>query len=107
MASLGSEYETGAVEVTPGPIRPLFKASEGTLMLFDRAARAASEVGLQLQHAQFGGGSDGNFTGALGIPTLDGLGVDGDALHTAGEYMLRTSLTQRCHVLSRLIETLD
>ncbi|CCV11530.1 M20/M25/M40 family metallo-hydrolase [Mesorhizobium sp. STM 4661] len=108
MAALAGEGEGGVVvEVAPGPVRPLFEASEGTLFLFDQAAQIAAEIGINLQHAQFGGGSDGNFTGALGIPTLDGLGVDGAALHTAGEYMLRTTMVQRCHILSRLIATLQ
>jgi glutamate carboxypeptidase len=54
-----------------------------------------------------GGGSDGNFTGALGIPTLDGLGVIGDGPHTHDEHLLVSCLVPRTRLLVRLFETLD
>lgn len=109
-AMLGLAGERGqgiAVEVEPGPVRPLFQCGRGTLALFERARAIAAEAGLKLGHGQFGGGSDGNFTGALGIPTLDGLGVDGAALHTPGEYMIRSTLTRRCAILAGLLRELD
>ena len=55
----------------------------------------------------FGGGSDGNFTGALGLPTLDGLGPCGDGAHTHDEYILYSSLVPRARLLAGLLETLD
>ena len=77
MLGLSGPREGGVVvEVTPGPVRPLFRAGPGTMGLYGRARAVAAEIGLDLAHGQFGGGSDGNFTGALGIPTLDGLGLE-------------------------------
>jgi glutamate carboxypeptidase len=54
-----------------------------------------------------GGGSDGNFSAALGIPTLDGLGIDGDGAHTMHEYGLISSIAPRTELMRRLLETLD
>ena len=53
-----------------------------------------------------GGGSDGNFTAALGMPTLDGLGIDGDGAHTLEEYGLISSIAPRQMLMQRLFETL-
>ncbi|MDF3064359.1 MAG: peptidase dimerization domain protein, partial [Microvirga sp.] len=53
-----------------------------------------------------GGGSDGNFTAALGVPTLDGLGIDGDGAHTLAEYGLVSSIEPRRRLMARLLETL-
>jgi glutamate carboxypeptidase len=53
-----------------------------------------------------GGGSDGNFTAALGVATLDGLGVDGDGAHTLEEYALISSIQPRMTLMRRLLETL-
>ena len=58
-------------------------------------------------HGSFGGGSDGNFTGALGIPTLDGLGLCGDGAHTHDEHVLYSSLVPRAKLRAGLFETLD
>jgi len=103
MATLNNEY----VSVERGPERPLFRPSAGGLDLFERAREIGQTVGLELEHGQFGGGSDGNFTGALGIPTLDGLGPVGGGPHTFDEHILVSSLSSRCQVLARLLETLD
>ena len=64
-------------------------------------------IGLELTHGQFGGGSDGNFTGALGIPTLDGLGVVGAGLHTKSEHILVPDLVPRARLLAGVIEALS
>ena len=82
MSGLASPDPEVRLEVEPGTIRPLFTMHEATEELFEVARRVARDVGLNLGAGQFGGGSDGNFTGALGIPTLDGLGVVGDGVHT-------------------------
>jgi glutamate carboxypeptidase len=60
-----------------------------------------------LPHGQHGGGSDGNFTGALGVATLDGLGVMGGGAHTLEEHVLFSSLVPRATLLARLIAELD
>lgn len=61
---------------------------------------------MTLGHESAGGGSDANFTGALGIPSLDGLGALGDGLHTLGEYIEIASLTTRGRLLAGLLATL-
>lgn len=93
--------------VTQGPIRPLFECSAGTLHLFDIAQRIGREVGLELEHGSVGGGSDGNFTGALGVPTLDGLGLAGDGFHTHSEHILVSSVVPRARVFLGLLSTLE
>ena len=95
------------VEVDAGPVRPLFKPTAGTLALYEIAASVAAELGLDLDHAQFGGGSDGNFTGALGVPTLDGLGVHGKGLHTKSEHIYVSSLVPRTQLLAGLYRALS
>ena len=71
------------------------------------AKSLAAEIGFDLQDLKTGGGSDGNFTGALGIPTLDGLGADGHGAHSNDEYIYYSSLVERCRLMVRLMETLD
>ena len=77
------------IEVERGPVRPLWTAHAGTMALYERARRIAGEIGFDLPHGQHGGGSDGNFTGAMGVATLDGLGVMGGGAHTHEEHILR------------------
>ena len=68
--------------------RPPFAREASVDLVFDQAAAIAQEIGFKLETAPpVGGGSDGNFTVAMGIPTLDGLGVDGDGAHTNDEYL--------------------
>ncbi|MFE1601397.1 M20 family metallopeptidase [Methylobacterium sp. ID0610] len=97
-----------AVTVTGGMNRPPYPRSETTGRLYERARRIAeAELGLALGEVPLtGGGSDGNFTAALGIPTLDGLGIDGDGAHTLAEYGLISSVAPRCRLMRRLLETL-
>lgn len=88
----------GGVEliVTRGVTRPVWSPGQPQdLALFDRAADIAQRCGFALSHRPSGGGSDGNFTGALGIPTLDSTGVRGAGLHTLGEHIFEESLPQR------------
>jgi len=76
--------------------------------VFDKAATIAKEIGFNLKRApRVGGGSDGNFTVAMGIPTLDGLGVDGDGAHTNHECMLFSSIEPRTRLLQGLMEQLE
>jgi glutamate carboxypeptidase len=75
--------------------------------LYDHAAALAAECGLPLAGERVaGGGSDGNFTGALGVPTLDGLGVIGGGPHTLEEFLDLSCLVPRTRLLARLFETL-
>ncbi len=95
------------IEIERGPVRPLWTAHAATLALYERARRIAAEIGFDLRHGQHGGGSDGNFTGAMGIATLDGLGVMGGGAHTHEEHILVSSLVPRATLLARLIAELD
>jgi glutamate carboxypeptidase len=106
MLGLAGEADGVRIEVEPGPVRPLFRAHDATLALFDRARRLAGEIGFELGHGQFGGGGDGNFTGALGIATLDGLGVNGGGAHTHEEHLLVSSLAPHARLIAGLFETL-
>jgi glutamate carboxypeptidase len=95
------------VTVTGGMNRPPYERTEGTSRLFDHAKSLAAEIGFDLVSSpRVGGGSDGNFTAALGTPTLDGLGIDGDGAHTLHEYGLISSIAPRQTLMTRLLETL-
>jgi glutamate carboxypeptidase len=107
MAGLESEADGVRISVERGPVRPLWQAGPGTMALYERARAIAGEIGFDLRHGAFGGGSDGNFTGALGIATLDGLGVDGAGAHTFEEHLNIASLVPRCRLLAELLATLE
>ena len=94
--------------VTPGLFRPPFAKSPEIQALYDHACGLAREIGFEIPGERVaGGGSDGNFTGALGVPTLDGLGVVGDGPHTHEEHLLVSCLVPRTTLLVRLFETLE
>jgi glutamate carboxypeptidase len=95
-----------AFKVTRGVTRPVWEADAGTLALYDKAHDVAASMGLELPHISAGGGSDGNFTGALGIPTLDGLGVRGADAHTLNEHIEVDSLAERGRLMAGLLATL-
>ena len=95
------------VTVTGGINRPPYERSSEVADLFERARAVAADLGIDLQDIpRVGGGSDGNFTAALGVPTLDGLGVDGDGAHTLHEYCLVSSLVPRARLMASLLEML-
>ena len=94
--------------VTGKITRPPFVRDRAVNLLFEKAAAIAKEIGFTLQSSpRVGGGSDGNFTAAMGIPTLDGLGADGDGAHTNDEYMLFSSIEPRTRLLQGLMERLE
>ena len=76
------------LEITGGINRPPMERTPGTVALFRQARKLAAELGFALDEAATGGGSDGNFTSALGVPTLDGMGAVGDGAHAAHESVL-------------------
>ena len=92
--------------VTGGMNRPPYEKDAGIAALFEHAKGLAAEIGFALEGVKTGGGSDGNFTAALGIPTLDGLGVDGKGGHTDYEQLYYSSLEPRAQLMIRLLETL-
>ena len=107
MLGLTSVGEDGTgFTVTRGVTRPVWEPSEDTMRLFDEARSVAAEMGLDLSHGSAGGGSDGNFTGADGIPTLDGRGCHGAGFHTLGEYIEVASLTERATLMAGLMARL-
>ncbi|WP_406858341.1 M20 family metallopeptidase [Alsobacter sp. KACC 23698] len=87
--------------------RPPYKKTAAVEGLFLKARAIAAEIGIDLQDVPLtGGGSDGNFTAALGVPTLDGLGVDGDGAHTLHEHALVSSIVPRTQLMERLLTSL-
>jgi glutamate carboxypeptidase len=94
--------------VTGGLNRPPLKKSAASNALYHHAQAIARNIGFVLQEAGLrGGGSDGNFTAALGVPTLDGLGIDGDGAHTEWEHGLISSIEPRTMLMRGLLETLQ
>ena len=83
---------------------PLERAASAAL--FQKARTLARQMGLKLQESFTGGGSDGNFTAALGVPTLDGLGGVGEGAHSPGECVLLRALPERAALLAALLATL-
>ncbi|HEY6269826.1 MAG TPA: M20 family metallopeptidase [Candidatus Acidoferrum sp.] len=92
------------LEVTGGFDRPPLE-SKMSAALFERARLLASQMNLILGECTVGGGSDGNFTAALGIPTLDGLGAVGDGAHSAREHVLINTMPVRAALLAALLAT--
>jgi glutamate carboxypeptidase len=79
----------------------------GVAALFKQARAIGQELGLDLTEGSTGGGSDGNFTAALGIPTLDGLGARGGGAHADDEHILIPSLVERATLLAALLMELQ
>ncbi len=91
------------VEVTGGLNRPPLERSAGVRRLFGIAKGLAAELGVALEESATGGGSDGNFTAALGVPTLDGLGAVGEGAHAANESVLVNRIADRTALLAKLV----
>jgi len=89
--------------VTGGINRPPMERSRGTVKLYNKAKALASELGFMLPEAATGGASDGNFTAALGVPTLDGLGAVGDGAHATHEHIVVEHLAPRTALLAALL----
>ena len=89
--------------ITGGLNRPPMERKAGTIALFKKARRVAADLGFDLQEAATGGGSDGNFTAALGIPTLDGMGAVGEGAHAAHESVVIEHLVPRTALLAAMI----
>jgi glutamate carboxypeptidase len=92
------------IEITGGINRPPMERTAGVAALYAQAKAIARELGWNLGEAAVGGGSDGNFTAALGIPTLDGLGAIGDGAHAPHEHILISELPRRAALIAALIE---
>jgi len=98
--------ERCTLEVRGGLNRPPMERSPGGVRLFRLAQGLARQIGLELEESLSGGGSDGNFTAALGVPTLDGLGAVGEGAHAEHESVLAERLPDRMALLAGLIEAI-
>ena len=107
MLALSGDEGGVKFEVSRGVTRPVWEPDDGVMKLYELAKSIAGGDGMTLPHASSGGGSDGNFTGALGIPTLDGLGVRGGGMHTLEEHVLIDSLPQRARLFAGLLQALQ
>jgi glutamate carboxypeptidase len=106
MLALRASTGDVALEVRRGVTRPVWEPDAGVLALYEHARGLARAIGFDISHQSSGGGSDGNFTGAMGIPTLDGLGVGGACAHTLEEHVAVGSLVPRARLLAGLFTTL-
>jgi glutamate carboxypeptidase len=106
LRSLKPKNPDTKVRITGGLNRPPFEKNAGVTALYQHARGIARELGFELADCYAGGGSDGNFTAHL-VPTLDGLGVDGNGAHTLEEHLLISSLVPRMQLQRRLFETLS
>jgi glutamate carboxypeptidase len=106
LLGLAAEDPRCTVTVTGGMNRPPFAEDTGIVALYDRARAMAEAIGFPMPKQHRGGGSDGNFTAALGVPTLDGLGCPGAGAHASHEHILWKHLAPRAALMAGLLEEL-
>jgi len=106
MRSLRAFNRKCKIEINGGINRPPMERSAGVAALYKQAKTIACDLGWKLEEAAVGGGSDGNFTAGLGIPTLDGLGGVGDGAHASHEHILISELPRRAALIAGLIEAI-
>jgi glutamate carboxypeptidase len=94
------------INVAGGINRPPLERTAGVRALFRKAKALAAELDVELEESSAGGGSDGNFTAALGVPTLDGLGAVGEGAHAVNESILIDRMADRIALLSKLVAAL-
>lgn len=103
---LSSNLEGIKFNVERGVVRPVWEPNDGTLNLFEVTKSICKGLGLPFSHGSMGGGSDGNFSGALEVPTIDGLGTLGDGYHTLNEHLYIDSIAKRANVIANIIKQL-
>lgn len=104
MRSLKTFDKHCRLEISGGINRLPMERTAGVAALYKKAQSFAREMGWNLEEAAVGGGSDGNFTAGMGIPTLDGMGGVGDGAHAVHEYVLISELPRRALLLAGMIE---
>jgi glutamate carboxypeptidase len=104
--SLRPILKGASVEVRGGADRPPLERTAAVKKLFTVAQSLMQKTGLPLGEASTGGGSDGSFTAALGVPTLDGLGAVGDGAHSPREHVVISKLPERAALIAGLLATL-
>jgi glutamate carboxypeptidase len=107
LAALSPAHPELRLDLEPGVLRPLWTTSESDLALYETARSIAAELGFEIPRQYSAGGSDGNFTGAVGITTLDGLGPRGEGPHTLDEHVVISSLPERGRLLAGLLARLS
>jgi glutamate carboxypeptidase len=107
MRGLMPQLAGASIEVQGGFNRPPMERTAGVARLFELARDVGRELGQSVEEGATGGGSDGNFTAALGIPTLDGLGALGDGAHALHEHVLVSALVPRAALIALLIARLS
>jgi len=95
------------IEIEGGINRPPMERTKQVVALYELARKIAHELGFSLAEIAVGGGSDGNFTGGIGIPTLDGLGAVGEGAHASHESIIAAELPRRAALLAGLIEAIE
>ena len=103
MKALQPKIPGARLEVTGGFDRPPLERSPAVVKLFELARDAASEISVKLEEGSAGGGSDGNFTAAIGIPTLDGFGAIGDGAHALHEHVEIDALIPRAATIAGVL----
>lgn len=106
IAGLQPQLAGATLSIEGGFERPPMERTKGVAWLFSTASEVARELGVTLGEGGTGGGSDGNFAAALGVPTLDGLGATGDGAHALHEHVLISSLVPRAALVARLLTRL-
>lgn len=106
MRSLSPKLTGTRIEVTGGFERPPLERTPGVARLFELAKEAGAELGLDVHEGSTGGGSDGSFCAAMGIPTLDGLGAIGDGAHALHEHVILEALAPRAALIARILAKL-
>lgn len=106
LAALQPVLPGAELHVEGGLNRPPMERTEGVARLYEQARRLGLTLGLDLGEGSTGGGSDGNFTAALGVPTLDGLGTPGDGAHAEHEHIQIPALPERAALLATLLRDL-
>ena len=103
MLALSASGPDVAFAVTRGVTRPVWEPDRPCITLYELARDIARDSGFDITAQSAGGGSDGNFTGAMGIATLDGLGIAGALMHTLEEHILIDSIVPRARLLAGLL----
>jgi len=106
MRQLTPHLQGARIEITGGFERPPMERTEGVARLFEIARAAGQELGIDVQEGSTGGGSDGNFCAAIGVPTLDGLGAIGNGAHALDEHVVVPALVPRAALLANLLAKL-
>jgi len=106
MLALSASSNDLQFKVTRGVTRPVWEANSKVMALYETARGIARDLGYDIPAQSSGGGSDGNFTGAMGIATLDGLGVQGAGAHTLDEHIVVESLAYRGKLMAGLLAAL-